>query len=88
MIKKNTVFITGVAGFLGSHLADHLINLGYDVVGVDNLLGGDLKNINKKIDFHNADCQDFEKINKIMKGSQYVYHYAATAHEGLSVFQL
>lgn len=86
MIKKNKVFITGVAGFLGSHLADHLINLGFDVVGVDNLLGGDLKNINKKIDFHNADCQDFDKINKIMKGSQYVYHCAATAHEGLSVF--
>ena len=38
------VFISGVAGFLGSHLADSLINQGVEVVGVDNLVGGQLKN--------------------------------------------
>lgn len=80
------VLITGAAGFLGSHLADHLIQKGFHVVGVDSLLGGDLENVNKKVEFYKYDCQDFEKINKITKGVKYIYHCAATAHEGLSVF--
>ena len=80
------VLITGVAGFLGSHLADHLIKAGYKVVGVDNLIGGDLENLDKQVEFYQYNCQDFEKINKITKGVKYIYHCAATAHEGLSVF--
>jgi len=80
------VLITGAAGFLGSHLADHLVQKGYYVVGVDSLIGGDLENVNKKVEFYKYDCQDFEKINKITKGVKYIYLCAATAHEGLSVF--
>ena len=80
------VLITGVAGFLGSHLADHLIKKGYKVVGVDSLVGGDLNNFDKQVEFYQYDCQDFDKINKITKGVKYIYHCAATAHEGLSVF--
>ncbi|MBQ3415431.1 MAG: GDP-mannose 4,6-dehydratase [Clostridia bacterium] len=38
-MNKN-IFITGVAGFLGSYIADRMIELGYEVVGVDNLSGG------------------------------------------------
>ena len=49
------VFISGVAGFLGSHLADSLINQGVEVVGVDNLVGGQLKNVNSKVEFHQED---------------------------------
>ena len=49
-------FITGIAGFLGSHLADDLLQLGHEVIGVDNLFGGDIENINSNVDFHNADC--------------------------------
>ena len=36
------IFITGIAGFLGSHLAKHLIDLGHEVSGNDNMIGGDL----------------------------------------------
>src|SRR5690606_40345557 len=46
--KKNTqknVLITGAAGFLGSHLCDKFIREGYRVIGMDNLITGDLKNI-------------------------------------------
>ena len=39
------VLITGAAGFLGSHLCDRFIKEGFDVVGMDNLITGDLKNI-------------------------------------------
>ena len=39
------VFITGVVGFLGSHIAEHLISQGHDVIGIDNLAGGETTNI-------------------------------------------
>ena len=42
------IFITGVAGFLGSHLADRMIELGYDVIGVDNLVGGFMEKCKSK----------------------------------------
>lgn len=85
MLKKR-ILITGVAGFLGSHLADKLIELGHEVVGVDNMIGGYEDNIPRLIEFHKIDCCDYKKISKIMKGIDVLYHCAATAHEGLSVF--
>ena len=42
------IFITGIAGFLGSHLANRMIELGHDVSGNDNLIGGEKTNLNKK----------------------------------------
>jgi len=82
----HNVLITGVAGFLGSHLANYLLKENYNVVGVDNLISGDLENVNKKVKFYDFDCQDFKNLNKIMKNIDYVFHCASTAHEGLSVF--
>jgi UDP-glucose 4-epimerase len=80
------VFISGVAGFLGSHLADRMLELGHAVVGCDNLLGGYLDNVNPKVEFHQYDCNYLNSMMKIIKGSDVVYHCAATAYEGLSVF--
>ena len=80
------ILVTGVAGFLGSHLAEKLSELNYDVIGTDNMSGGYEDNVPKKIKFYNFDCCDLKKMNKIMKGVEIVYHCAATAHEGLSVF--
>ena len=62
-IKK--ILVTGVAGFLGSHLAEKLSELKYKVVGVDNMVGGYKDNIPPNIDFHNFDCCDLNKMNKI-----------------------
>ena len=84
--RKYKILVTGVAGFLGSHLADKLSKLGHEVLGVDNMVGGYKDNISKEIEFFNIDCCDFQKIKKIMKDIDIVYHCAATAHEGLSVF--
>jgi len=84
--KYKKILVTGVAGFLGSHLSEKLSDLGHEVIGLDNMIGGYEDNIPKKIKFHKSDCCDFEKIKKIMKGVDVVYHCAATAHEGLSVF--
>lgn len=80
------IFITGVAGFLGSHLAKRLHGLGHTIVGNDNMIGGDEYNIYDFVEFHNVDCCNFEKMKEIITGCDIVYHCAATAHEGFSVF--
>ena len=84
--SSKIILVTGVAGFLGSHLSEKLSNMGYSVVGVDNMTGGYKDNVPKKIKFFNFDCCDLKKMNKVMKNIDVVYHCAATAHEGLSVF--
>ena len=84
--KSKKIFVTGVAGCLGSHLSEKLVELGHTVVGIDNMIGGYEDNISKDIQFHKIDCCDFEKVKTLMKGVDVVYHCAATAHEGLSVF--
>lgn len=80
------VFITGIAGFLGSHLADRMIELGHEVAGNDTLIGGYLVNVPEKASFYELDCCDLDAMSEAMKGSDVVIHAAATAHEGLSVF--
>lgn len=80
------IFITGVAGFLGSHLADRMLELGHEVVGNDNLLGGYRFNVDPRVKFFTTDCCDRFKMTGILQGVDVVIHCAATAHEGLSVF--
>tara|TARA_Y100000590_G_scaffold61936_1_gene66182 strand:+ start:944 stop:1960 length:1017 start_codon:yes stop_codon:yes gene_type:complete len=84
--SSKKILVTGVAGFLGSHLAEKLADLNYNVVGVDDMSGGYKDNIPKNIKFFNFDCCDLNKMKKVMKDVNVVYHCAATAHEGLSVF--
>ena len=86
METNKKILVTGAAGFLGSHLADKLVEMGHKVIGIDSMLGGYEDNISKKIEFHKIDCCDLKKVQEIMKNVSVVYHCAATAHEGLSVF--
>jgi len=80
------VLITGVAGFMGSHLADAFLAKGYDVVGIDNLLGGYEENVPSGVDFHNIDLDNLELIQPLFEDVDLVVHTACTAYEGLSVF--
>lgn len=80
------IFITGVAGFLGSHLADRMLELGHEVSGNDTLVGGYMSNIPDGVTFFKIDCCDLEQMTKAISGSDVVFHAAAAAHEGLSVF--
>lgn len=80
------IFITGAAGFLGSHLADAMMADGHEVVGLDNLLGGDIENVSAGVAFHVGDCLDHSCVADLVAGCDVVFHCAATAYEGLSVF--
>ena len=80
------IFITGVAGFLGSHIADWFLSQGHEVAGCDNLFGGDRKNVNPAVKFYNHDITQLTGFTDIMQGADVVYHCAAAAYEGVSFF--
>ena len=80
------VLITGVAGFMGSHLADSMLTEGHDVLGIDNLIGGYESNVPKFVNFIKEDLRNLESISPYFKGVDVVIHSACTAYEGLSVF--
>ena len=80
------IFITGVAGFLGCHIAKRMHELGHEVVGNDNMIGGDRDNVPSYVKYYEIDCCNPDAMRDAMKGCDVVYHTAATPHEGLSVF--
>ena len=84
------VLITGVAGLLGSRLADWIIeNNKAQVFGVDDLSGGYIENVNKKVKFHKINlAKDTNKLDSLFEKHKfdYVFHFAAYAAEGLSPF--
>ncbi|MEU3830063.1 NAD-dependent epimerase/dehydratase family protein [Streptomyces sp. NPDC029080] len=80
------VFITGVAGFLGSHIAQRFRDLGWEVCGIDNLSGGRVTNVPEGVDFKVIDCLDRAGYLPLMADSALVYHCASTAYDGLSIF--
>lgn len=80
------IFVTGIAGFLGSHLADDCIEQGYVVNGCDNLIGGYKENVPRKVLFKVADCTDLNVMRELTWKVDTLYHCAAYPHEGLSVF--
>jgi len=75
------ILVTGGVGFIGSHIVDAYINLGYKVVVIDNLSTGFRKNLNPKAKFYKVDIGDLPKIEKIFQKEkpQIVNHHAAIA---------
>lgn len=85
----NKILITGVAGLIGSRLADWIIeNLpDHSVIGIDDLSGGYEENINPKVKFYKMDVKDSSLKDVFSKENpDYVFHLAAYAAEGLSPF--
>jgi UDP-glucose 4-epimerase len=80
--------VTGGAGFMGSHLADHLLEMGHQVVVLDDLSGGFTENVPEKALFVEGSILDRDLINKLFEEYHfdYVFHLAAYAAEGLSHF--
>lgn len=72
------ILITGVAGFIGSNLADRLLAEGHEVVGIDNLIQGLETQIPKGVIFHKADVRS-KDIHPLFEGTDFVFHFAAKA---------
>lgn len=70
------VLITGIAGFIGSNLADRLIKEGYSVIGIDNLSAGILKQVPDGVEFYRMDIRSHD-IFPIMTHVDVVFHLAA-----------
>ena len=85
-MEKETALVTGGAGFIGSHLVDRLIKLGYFVVIVDDLSTGKKKNINPQAKFYKLKLQD-KKLKKVFKKYKfsYIFHLAAQKNVRKSV---
>ena len=82
------VLVTGIAGFMGSHVADQCLRLGFPVVGVDDLSGGFIDNVPAGVDFRRGSVTDAAWVAELWADGDfdYVYHLAAYAAEGLSHF--
>lgn len=78
----STALVTGVAGFIGSNLANRLLDLGHDVRGVDNFETGREQNLtalnsDRDFSFHEADIRDADAMVDLTDGVDYVFHQAA-----------
>ena len=87
-MRKTKVLVTGAAGFLGSHVADHCLALGFDVVGNDDMSGGYAENVPAGCLFEQGDLTDKAFVAGLFQRHRfdYVYHLGAYAAEGLSHF--
>jgi nucleoside-diphosphate-sugar epimerase len=74
--SQKRIVVTGVAGFIGSNLAKHLLDRGYEVVGIDNLSQGTLENVDPRVDFHRLDIRDTE-VYPLLVAVDAVFHLAA-----------
>lgn len=84
MKKNSTVVVTGCAGFIGSHLTDRLLGLGYNVIGVDNFSTGQppfLVGALSCPDFTLVECDllDMARLTEIIEPAECVFHFAANA---------
>lgn len=86
-MSETRAIVTGAAGFIGSHVVDHCLALGMDVVAVDNLSGGFRRNVPKACRFVLGDLREAAVVDQLWVEHgpfDFVYHVAAYAAEGLS----
>ena len=80
--KTKTFIVTGGCGFIGSHMVDKLISLNYKVIVFDNLLSGNIENLNKQAIFENIDITNFKILQTVIDkydNIDGIFHFAAIA---------
>ncbi|MBK7311942.1 MAG: NAD-dependent epimerase/dehydratase family protein [Sphingobacteriaceae bacterium] len=84
---NNKVLVTGAAGFIGSHVCDHLVNAGYNVIALDDLSGGFEDNVNTAATFINGSITNVDLVNQLFASHrfEYVFHLAAYAAEASAI---
>jgi len=91
---SEVVLVTGAAGFLGFHVSRKLLSLGHRVIGVDNMVGGSLSNVNELHRLHQftfgfvrADVTNYASMKTLFSKAKptRVFHAACYPHEGLSI---
>lgn len=75
--NKRKVVVTGGAGFIGSHLVEHLVALGHNVHVVDNLVAGKREYVHPDATLHIADIRNQEELQSIFEGADTIFHLAA-----------
>ena len=87
-MKEASALVTGAAGFIGSHVAEHCVAQGMRVVAVDDLSGGFRENVPQSVEWMQGDVRDPGFVAALWRNNRfdYVYHLAAYAAEGLSHF--
>jgi len=81
-LKGKKAVVTGGAGFIGSHIVDHLVSLGAEVTVIDNLRTGSLtyiEDLGSKITFLQGDILETAKITRAAEGAEVLFHLAANA---------
>src|SRR5688572_8717952 len=81
MVNKERVLITGAAGFIGSHLCDRFIASGFQVIAMDNLVTGDIRNIEHLLKHRDFEfiCHDVSNFVPIPGSLKYILHFASPA---------
>ena len=81
MSRRKLAVVTGGAGFIGSHMVDRLLDEGFRVHVIDNLVGGRLENLAHREDDGNLvvetrDIRDLAPRDKLFAGAEYIFHFA------------
>lgn len=78
------VLITGVAGFIGSHVASRFLSEGYHVIGVDDLSSGKIENVPSSVEFIKADLADKASVDNLPSGCNLILHLAGQSSGEIS----
>lgn len=85
MEKNKIAVVTGGAGFIGSHLVDALIEKGYTVRVIDNLVAGKKENVNPKAELYQLDIRHLKDIAPVFQDVDHVFHFAALPRVQFSI---
>ena len=85
-MNKKFIFISGIAGFLGSHLAEWALSKGHRVAGCDNLSAGRKEHVPIGAEFYQYDLHDLEKNRKYTQGADVIFHAAALPYDNFSLY--